>query len=119
MHGAAVAQITDQGYARVPNGTGNFIIQTPTFSANNNLVSIAENIAQVSGITAFPNPASDKIWIRVTGVPSAEIELNDALGRLILKREVEGETVLETSDLPSGIYTIRVQDHVKKVIVTH
>ena len=28
-------QETDMGYARVPNGTGNFIMQDPTFSANN------------------------------------------------------------------------------------
>ena len=27
------------GYARVPNGTGSFFIQSPTFSNNNDLVS--------------------------------------------------------------------------------
>ena len=27
------------GYARVPNGTGPFVIQSPTFSTNNDLVS--------------------------------------------------------------------------------
>ena len=32
-------QETDMGYARVPNGTGNFIIQDPTFSANNEFTS--------------------------------------------------------------------------------
>ena len=32
-------QQTDMGYARVPNGTGPFVIQSPTFSENNNLVS--------------------------------------------------------------------------------
>ena len=32
-------QQTDMGYARVPNGTGPFVIQTPTFSDNNDLVS--------------------------------------------------------------------------------
>ena len=26
------------GYARVPNGTGDFVIQSPTFSSNNNQV---------------------------------------------------------------------------------
>ena len=31
-------QTADQGYARVPNGTGPFVIQDPTFGANNNLV---------------------------------------------------------------------------------
>lgn len=32
-------QQTDMGYARVPNGTGPFVIQSPTFSNNNNLLS--------------------------------------------------------------------------------
>ena len=32
-------QQTDMGYARVPNGTGPFVIQFPTFSNNNDLVS--------------------------------------------------------------------------------
>ena len=29
-------QQADMGYARVPNGTGDFVIQSPTFSSNNN-----------------------------------------------------------------------------------
>ena len=32
-------QQTDMGYARVPNGIGPFIIQSPTFSSNNDLIS--------------------------------------------------------------------------------
>ena len=32
-------QQTDMGYARVPNGTGPFVILSPTFSNNNNLLS--------------------------------------------------------------------------------
>jgi hypothetical protein len=32
-------QQTDMGYARVPNGTGPFVIQSPTFSNNNDLLS--------------------------------------------------------------------------------
>ena len=34
------AQDVDMGYARVPNGIGNFVIQNPTFSANNDQLSI-------------------------------------------------------------------------------
>ena len=32
-------QQTDMGYARVPNGIGPFVIQSPTFSNNNDLIS--------------------------------------------------------------------------------
>ena len=32
-------QQTDMGYARVPNGIGPFVIQSPTFSSNNDLIS--------------------------------------------------------------------------------
>ena len=33
-------QQTDMGYARVPNGVGDFVIQNPTFFANNDLSSV-------------------------------------------------------------------------------
>jgi hypothetical protein len=36
-HLAFGVQTADMGYARVPNGTGSFYIQTPTFALNNNI----------------------------------------------------------------------------------
>ena len=38
-------QQTDMGYARVPNGTGNFIIQYSTFAYNNDLSSYQDEFS--------------------------------------------------------------------------
>jgi hypothetical protein len=110
-------KLPDQGFARVPNGTGNFIIQDPTFSGNNNLVSLPENIVAVTGLYVFPNPATDFIHVRVTGINAVDLEMNDAAGRTVVSRKVMGETIIETQNLSPGMYMIRVQDNVKKIMV--
>jgi len=112
------AQVTDQGFARVPNGIGNFLIQQPTFSANNNLTSFGEEPIAVTGLSVYPNPANDKLWVTLTGIEFANVEIYDALGKLVLNKEVHGETLIETTELSRGIYTLRVQDHSRKVIIT-
>lgn len=111
-------QVTDQGFARVPNGVGNFVIQQPTFSANNNLTSIGEEPNAVTSLSVYPNPTKDKLWVTVSGIESANVELYDAMGKLILIKEVHGESIIETTDLSQGVYTLRVQDHSRKVIIT-
>lgn len=111
-------QVTDQGFARVPNGVGNFVIQQPTFSANNNLTSIGEEPQAVTGLSVYPNPTKDKLWVTVSGIESANVELYDAMGKLVLVKEVHGETIIETTDISVGVYTLRVQDHSRKVIIT-
>ncbi|MBL7913995.1 MAG: CotH kinase family protein [Bacteroidia bacterium] len=112
-------QTTDQGYARVPNGTGNFVIQNPTFSANNNPTSLSDNPVQVTGLSVYPNPARERIWVRVSGIEKATIELVDPMGKVISSKEIVNEASFDTSTLSNGVYFIRVQDHVKKVLVTH
>ncbi len=110
-------QVTDQGFARVPNGTGNFLIQAPTFSANNNLVSLPENAEVLTGLYVYPNPATDKIWVRATGIEEADLEITDVTGKVVISRKLEGEIVIETEGLSPGMYMVRVQDHVMKVLI--
>lgn len=112
-------QITDMGFARVPNGTGNFVIQLPTYAANNNLVSMPDVVSEVTGIQVYPNPANDRIWIHLNGLPRSRVDMTDAVGKLVYTREVTGETVMETSHLPAGLYFIRVEGLTRKVIITH
>jgi hypothetical protein len=110
-------QVTDQGFARVPNGTGNFLIQAPTFSANNNLVSLPENAETLTGLYVYPNPATDKIWVRAAGVEETDLEMTDVTGKVIVSRKLAGEIMIETAGLAPGIYMIRAEDHVKKIII--
>jgi uncharacterized protein (TIGR02145 family) len=60
----------------------------------------------------FPNPVSDKLQIRLSGVmeENAELEMFDMKGGLVLKKDAqisEGKIFeLETSKLPNGIYQL-------------
>ncbi|MBF25498.1 MAG: hypothetical protein CMP49_03145 [Flavobacteriales bacterium] len=59
-------QITDMGLARVPNGTGDFIIQNPTFNYNND-----QNSFQ------FENNISSVELIKVVNILGQEVELSN------------------------------------------
>ena len=60
-------QQTDMGYARVPNGTGNFIIQYSTFAYNNDLSSYQDEFSD-----------SNKKIIKIVDILGREIkDLND------------------------------------------
>ena len=55
-------QPVDKGYARIPNSTGSFVIQPPTFNANNNAVphaSITVNDTVCSLAVTFSNSSSN------------------------------------------------------------
>ncbi len=55
-------QFLNKAFARVPNGTGDFRIQEPTFNVNNeNAVGIKD--AKKSELLIYPNPVNDLIWI--------------------------------------------------------
>jgi len=58
------AQQTDMGYARVPNGTGPFVIQFPTFSNNNDLISSQIEYKE------------DRILIKITDILGRDVSIN-------------------------------------------
>jgi len=70
----------DESYARVPNGTGPFTVQGPTFSANNETVGIAE--ARPPALVG-PNPAPAGSWIAWPAdlEGPGQVTAVDALGR--------------------------------------
>jgi hypothetical protein len=108
-------QSSDMGYARVPNGTGPFVVQTPTFAANNNLtVSVTEVIATAE-LLAFPNPASTTLFLRSS--EPIDVVVHDALGRRLWEGRVVGRTELDVSGWSNGTYFIRHDAGVLKLVV--
>ena len=77
-------QQTDMGYARVPNGTGNFIIQDPTFNLNNDentsLIDIPKKAKELVKIIDLLGRESAKnqngIFIEIYDDNSIEKKLN-------------------------------------------
>ncbi len=78
-------QITDMGYARVPNGTGPFVIQSPTFNASNDVTSTDTPEAYMQGISVAPNPVAGQMTVRTRNLaPDTRLIIRDATGRLVL-----------------------------------
>jgi hypothetical protein len=55
----------------------------------------------------FPNPASESIsWAE----PIDQISLFDAAGKLLMQKQINGEQSLSVEHLPSGFYTVLIND---------
>ena len=92
----------DIAFARLPNGSGPFIMQAPTFKANNDFInSITEKQEQIK---VYPNPFSDVIkWNSFEG-----IEVRDILGKLMYTSENTNH--ISTSTWQTGIYFLHLKD---------
>jgi hypothetical protein len=73
-------------------------------------------------IVAFPNPASDKITLSLSGknVIGSKVELINAWGKPIVTEQVSSyEQVMDLSDVASGLYIISVfNQHSRSIIKT-
>ena len=74
-------------------------------------------------LTLYPNPASEKVTVTVTGFEGqVEVEIVDMNGRVSGKWRVEnGELTVNVSEMAQGAYFVRVtgdtQTAVRKLIV--
>ena len=74
-------------------------------------------------MTVYPNPASERAIVAVSGVENgAKIVVSDMQGRIILSDNMTSETYeLSVANMTSGVYYIRVIDgasiHTQKLIV--
>ena len=115
------AQETDKGYARVPNGTGAFVIQAPTFSANNNSTGVSAPDKNGAPMMVFPNPASASFTVRIDQTRSGQpILVYDMNGRLLYQNQPdETETAISVQGWPAGVYSIRYGTEEKRLVVQH
>lgn len=122
-------QETNIGYARVPNGTGDFKKQEATFGSHNNVVSLVENEPVKDQWSVFPNlvELGQDIVIKNSTDLDVELQILDGIGRIIWRKEIKlypGENILKTSGMPlhSGIHIIKMinksarEQQVKKLI---
>ena len=110
-------QTTDMGWARVPNGTGSFTIQGPTFSANNNTVGLVEE--EVISVSVYPNPATDLVNVVVRNGANEVLEVFDATGRSVWRGRVNGGAQIGTAQWSNGTYHVCVGGSRTKLVVMH
>lgn len=112
-------QQTDMGYARVPNGSGPFVIQAPTFAANNNPTAVFPNQPVTAGITVFPNPAGEVVYITCNSERKAGLSIFDITGRIVYSGYTGRITTVDTRDFRNGVYVVQSENQVTRLVIHH
>ncbi len=114
-------QQTDMGYARVPNGTGSFVIQAPTFGANNDLAMDIDDLSlQQVPFSIFPNPAQERFYVKIEANDfEGKVLLFNTLGQKVGEKTAQKTLQFDTASLPTGMYIISYQGMTKRVLVQH
>jgi len=106
---------SDKGFARVPNGTGDFVLQDHTFGMNNEVENTSLEAINAS-IQVFPNPATTLLSIELTS-PNQTVEIINVSGQIMWKETIQKRTQLKVEDWAAGIYYVKTLEGVKKIIV--
>jgi hypothetical protein len=96
----------------VPNGTGNFQIQAPTYnSTNGNNLSVKE-IENTTNYSFYPNPTQADLHIESTGNVIQTIKINSLLGQELFNKSGYNTTTttLDFSNFSKGIYFVTINN---------
>lgn len=111
-------QETDVSYARIPNGTGDFMSTGATFGVSNDPVSsVWSSAVETAGLTISPNPTSEMVMISASYSDPVDVSLFDPVGRVLVRTTLRGSTSIDVSGLEPGVYFIQAGDTVTKLIV--
>ena len=63
-----------------------------------------------AAVYVFPNPSSDRVWIKSTGTKVSQVSILDMTGRSILVQDTNDSLVeIDVNALPAGQYIIEAQ----------
>ncbi|MEO5572041.1 MAG: T9SS type A sorting domain-containing protein [Bacteroidia bacterium] len=72
-------------------------------------------------VTAYPNPATEYIRIKLDNEQDALVRLTDLSGRIVVEQIVQNNGMIKVKDLSSGVYTIQItsgeRNYTGKVII--
>lgn len=108
-------QVRNLSYSRIPNGTGAFRIQTPTFKANNGdgTANSIHNTEKAQDIyTLYPNPNSGIIYIQSKdqNLKGKTLRIYDNLGRKLIEQTLQNNSleIIEANTLQKGLYIVTI-----------
>lgn len=112
-------QQDDKGYARVPNGTGPFQIQTPTFNASNNVTGVTQADVLQADLRMYPNPAAAEVWFETASVAAPlPLIVRSVDGRVMLEIFAGSDRVrVSVRQWPNGLYVVQYGPLVRKLVV--
>ena len=112
-------QTTDMSYARVPNGTGSFLIQSPTFNGNNDAVT-TEEIKDTATFNIYPNPTHGLLTVQFENMDSDYklLQIFDGTGRLLKEINVnQSQFQVNLTDLGEGLFILKYGELSKRVLL--
>jgi hypothetical protein len=93
---------------------GNFKLQEGFHQGDLLIITGTVNLPDNIGITVFPNPAKEKVTVKILGINSAfwNLELYDNKG-LLIYRSKSGDmlTDIDFSSLPASLYLLKIFDN--------
>jgi hypothetical protein len=111
-------QTADMGYARIPNGTGNFVIQSPTFNGNNEVLG-TNTQDWASMIRIYPNPTHDVISISSDLIGIQTIAVYNLQGQRLLEQQLDSKlnATIDIQSLSNGMYLVELNKSIKIKII--
>jgi hypothetical protein len=109
-------QVTNKSAARIPNGTGNFVIGDHTFGKNNEGTSSAVDIED-QNLILYPNPAEGFFNIKNSYAQPISLAIYDVHGRVFYTGSVAANDILTIETETPGTYFIKYGHTVKRVVV--
>jgi len=119
------AQTTNVPNARIPNGTGDFVTNAPTFGAFNSTLSSTSEIQPID-FRVYPNPANDFVTIELDHKlqqKNVALSVSNLLGQVIYQQDNinEWKMNINVEKWTAGIYLIELRGEnfrsVKKLVV--
>lgn len=112
------AQQADMGFARVPNGTGDFVIQTPTFAANNNLVQVGlQSPNEWASTLIYPNPARNIVHVSSPENQQQSLKIFNLTGQILYQSEFTGSKEINLQSFKPGLYLVKIGNEVHKLMI--
>jgi CotH kinase protein/Lamin Tail Domain/Secretion system C-terminal sorting domain len=105
-------QVADVAWARIPNGTGPFQYQNPTFNGNNSPDAVT-SIFEKNNLGFYPNPANEIIYF---SEKINNISVYNSLGVKVLDAKIDSKNAFRIDQLPSGIYFLKSGRLVGKLV---
>lgn len=103
-------QVTNQAAARIPNGSGNFVIQKTTHGYNNEWSSSTKENEELV-VKIYPNPATSIINVSLEDdANGTQLSIYNSLGSLVKSALLyESNNAINIQDLTAGIYLVQLK----------
>ncbi len=101
------AMESDEAIGRLPNGTGQYVIVTPTpGSSNAAIVTSSSETKRIVSIAVYPNPTTDILYIDTDEElhSALNIKILDLSGRCVDQFTFSQPIMIHTNSWPQGVY---------------